>query len=49
MNEKQGGALRARHVDAYIRLEAATCENKFRQGLGAAVWHDQNDEYCGTV
>lgn len=49
MIEEQGGAMRARHVEAYIRLEAATCEKKFRQGLGTALWYDQHDEYCGTV
>ena len=49
MIEEQGGARRARHVEAYIRLEAATCEKKFRQGLGTVTWYDQNDEYCGTV
>ena len=37
MIEEQGGAMRARHVEAYIRLEAATCEKKFRQGLGTAL------------
>lgn len=49
MIEEQGGAKRARHVEAYIRLDAATCEKKFRQGLGTVVWHDQLGEYCGTV
>lgn len=49
MIEEQGGAMHARHVEAYIRLEAATCEKKFRQGLGTVVWHDQHDEYCGTA
>lgn len=49
MIEEQGGTKRARHVEAYIRLEAATCEKMFRQGLGTVVWHDQLDEYCGTV
>ncbi|SMQ69824.1 hypothetical protein SAMN06297468_2006 [Altererythrobacter xiamenensis] len=39
----------ARHIEAYIRLEAATCEKMFRQGLGTAIWHDQHGEYCGTV
>ena len=39
----------AAHVEAYIRLEAATCERKVRQGLATAVWHDQLGEYCGTV
>lgn len=41
--------MRARHVEAYIRLEAASCEKKLRQGLGTVVWHDQLDQYCGTV
>lgn len=49
MIEEQGGAMHARHVEAYIRLEAATCEKKFRQGLSTVVWHDQHDEYCSTV
>ncbi len=49
MSEEQGGTMRAHHVEAYIRLEAATCEKMVRQGLGTAVWHDQLGEYCGTV
>ncbi len=49
MIEQQGEALRARHVEAYIRLEAATCEKKFRQGLGTVVWRDQHDGYYGIV
>lgn len=49
MVQDLGGATHARHVEAYIRLEAATCEKKFRQGLGTVVWRDQHDEFCGTV
>ena len=49
MIEKLDEAMSARHVEAYIRLEAATCEKKLRRGLGTVVWYDQLDQYCGTV
>ena len=49
MIEEQGGTMHARHVEAYIRLEAATCEKMVRQGLNLASWHDQFGEYCGSV
>ncbi|MES2699964.1 MAG: hypothetical protein V4647_10175 [Pseudomonadota bacterium] len=49
MIEEQGGAMRARHVEAYIRLEAASCEKMVRRGLSTALWHDQQDEDCGIV
>lgn len=41
--------MRARHVEAFIRLEAATCEKMVRRGLGTVLWYDQQGEYCGTV
>ncbi len=38
-----------RHVEAYIRLEAATCEKMLRQGRGTCFWFDQHGEYQGVV
>ncbi len=38
-----------RHVEAYIRLEAATCEKMLRQGRDTCFWFDQHREYQGVV
>lgn len=44
-----GASTTARHVEAYIRLEAATCVKMFGQGCKAMQWHDHLGEFCGSV
>lgn len=47
---REAGSLAAlRHVEAYLRLEAATAEKMVRQGRSSVSWHDQSGEHCGTV
>jgi hypothetical protein len=47
--DEAGKPFALRHVEAYIRLEAASAEKMAHQGRRTARWHDQSGEYCGTV
>ena len=49
MMEQAGKPAALRHVEAYIRLEAASAEKMFGLGHHSITWHDPIGEYCGTV